>query len=634
MAKPATQIKHLFLVFLILTAGIVSTADAFNWLVPIDFPDIQAALDSPAVIDSDTITVIGNPLIPIVYSGPGFLNVDFNGKLVTVQAGDAAGGYDPRSVVIDCQNLGRAFIFQSGEGTSPPFTFLRGFIIINGYAADPLWPREPNDNPSGYGGAIYIKDSTPVITDCDIYDCTADAGGGAIFCDENANARISNCDIGINTASYNFAGWGIYQYLDINDVNDVNALDVNDLHQYGGGIYCWKSSPSIINCNVQFNEAAGSGGGIACVNSDAIIRDCIVMENDAWLIIPGDPGGIGDRIDQHGGGIYFKDCKGPGPQIVRGTIIWNYARWSGGGIAVIDSNSQILGTSTTVPTQPVEIYDNHCGASAGGIYCQGNPYDDPNTDPNNPNVTIKTCNIVQNVGYWSGGASSNYGSYMTFFNTTITRNIASWSWLVGGLEAYGGGYDANGVIVWGNTGVQETSAGASASAMGLGISSLEMASLGINSAINVTYSNIQMFDSEGYYDPSAVWPGEGNINKDPMFVNPIRWPLDLHLLSTSPCVNAGDPFADYSLEPAPNGGRIDIGAYGGTTEATSSDILRPVPSDADANLKVNMADFAILANNWGLQGTSIKNKGADADNNNIVDGRDMSILQKFWLWQQ
>ena len=47
-----------------------------------------------------------------------------------------------------------------------------------------------------------------------------------------------------------------------------------------------------------------------------------------------------------------------------------------------------------------------------------------------------------------------------------------------------------------------------------------------------------------------------------------------------------------------------------------------------------MADFAILANNWGLQGASIKNKGADADNNNIVDGRDLSILQKFWLWQQ
>ncbi|MGB2808265.1 MAG: dockerin type I domain-containing protein, partial [Sedimentisphaerales bacterium] len=80
--------------------------------------------------------------------------------------------------------------------------------------------------------------------------------------------------------------------------------------------------------------------------------------------------------------------------------------------------------------------------------------------------------------------------------------------------------------------------------------------------------------------------------------------------------------------------RINIGAYGGTGEATSSDILRPVPSDADADLEVNLVDFAILANNWGLEGTSIKNKKADSDNNNIVDGRDLSILHKFWLWLQ
>ncbi len=295
-----------------------------------------------------------------------------------------------------------------------------------------------------------------------------------------------------------------------------------------------------------------------------------------------------------------------------------------------------MGTATTTPTQPVEIYDNHCWASAGGIYCQGNPYDDPNADPNNPNVIIKTCNIVSNWGYWSGGVSSNYGSSIDVENCNIVWNIASWSWLVGGLETYGGSANLTGVNIQYNTGVQQqaTSAGASASAMGLGISSLEMASFGINSAINATYSNIQMFDNEGYYEPDAVWPGEGNINKDTVFVNPFRYPFDFHLLSTSPCVNAGDPFADYSLEPAPNGGRINIGTYGGTVEATSSDILRPVPSDADADLEVNMADFAILANNWGLQGANIKNKGADADNNNIVDGRDLSILQKFWLWQQ
>ncbi len=37
---------------------------------------------------------------------------------------------------------------------------------------------------------------------------------------------------------------------------------------------------------------------------------------------------------------------------------------------------------------------------------------------------------------------------------------------------------------------------------------------------------------------------------------------------TSPCVNSGDPSSDYSGEPEPNGGRVNIGAYGNTAEAS------------------------------------------------------------------
>ncbi|MBC7187923.1 MAG: T9SS type A sorting domain-containing protein, partial [Calditrichaeota bacterium] len=55
---------------------------------------------------------------------------------------------------------------------------------------------------------------------------------------------------------------------------------------------------------------------------------------------------------------------------------------------------------------------------------------------------------------------------------------------------------------------------------------------------------------------------------DPMFVAPYYPHYDYHLLPTSPCVDAGDPAEDYSLEPEPNGGRIDMGAYGNTPEAT------------------------------------------------------------------
>ncbi len=40
--------------------------------------------------------------------------------------------------------------------------------------------------------------------------------------------------------------------------------------------------------------------------------------------------------------------------------------------------------------------------------------------------------------------------------------------------------------------------------------------------------------------------------------------------ATSPCIDAGDPNSPVGDEPQPNGGRINMGAYGGTAEASKS----------------------------------------------------------------
>jgi hypothetical protein len=69
--------------------------------------------------------------------------------------------------------------------------------------------------------------------------------------------------------------------------------------------------------------------------------------------------------------------------------------------------------------------------------------------------------------------------------------------------------------------------------------------------------------------------GEGNISLHPHFVDPENG--DFHLRTWSPCIDAGDPSSDFSNEPRPNGGRVDIGAYGNTPEATSKS------PDADAD---------------------------------------------------
>ncbi|MHC4285115.1 MAG: choice-of-anchor Q domain-containing protein, partial [Planctomycetota bacterium] len=64
-----------------------------------------------------------------------------------------------------------------------------------------------------------------------------------------------------------------------------------------------------------------------------------------------------------------------------------------------------------------------------------------------------------------------------------------------------------------------------------------------DSTIDITYSNVQ-----------GGWPGEGNIDADPRFVEPGYWDAngvwidgDYHLLPDSPCIDTGDP--NFMAEP-------------------------------------------------------------------------------------
>jgi hypothetical protein len=108
-----------------------------------------------------------------------------------------------------------------------------------------------------------------------------------------------------------------------------------------------------------------------------------------------------------------------------------------------------------------------------------------------------------------------------------------------------------------------------------------------------------------------VTVGEGNIDDDPLFVDPVAgdyrlasergryWPEhDIWVLDkvTSPCVDGGDPGADPLREPMPNGSRINMGAYGSTPQASLSPICQPPglpgrasnPSPADGAVGVEL----------------------------------------------
>ena len=68
-----------------------------------------------------------------------------------------------------------------------------------------------------------------------------------------------------------------------------------------------------------------------------------------------------------------------------------------------------------------------------------------------------------------------------------------------------------------------------------------------------------------YSDVEGGFSGTGNMDKDPVFKSPGM--EDYHLTVASPCIDAGDPGDSYANEPEPNGGRIDMGAYGNASQA-------------------------------------------------------------------
>ncbi len=71
-------------------------------------------------------------------------------------------------------------------------------------------------------------------------------------------------------------------------------------------------------------------------------------------------------------------------------------------------------------------------------------------------------------------------------------------------------------------------------------------------------------------DPTAIWvPGDYPLRSQAGRWDQLgeKWVTDV---LTSPCIDAGDPASPVGAEPQPNGNRINMGAYGGTSQASLS----------------------------------------------------------------
>ncbi len=204
------------------------------------------------------------------------------------------------------------------------------------------------------------------------------------------------------------------------------------------------------------------------------------------------------------------------------------------------------------------------GARAGAIDCDGS------------SPRIENCLMVGNQSTLAEGGAANFtNSTAVLRNCTISNNLAG--------EMGAGLYlDDSDVIV--------------------------MNSIISNNAPNdfhlkgecypvITYCAVS---EEGHF-LNDILSGDGNIETDPMFAMPGRWRStsildpsdsdwimgDYHLQSeygrwdplmqqwtlddtTSHCIDAGDPMASLEDEPSPNGGIINMGAYGGSVEGSQS----------------------------------------------------------------
>ncbi|HAK93473.1 MAG TPA: hypothetical protein DCM87_00280, partial [Planctomycetes bacterium] len=271
----------------------------------------------------------------------------------------------------------------------------------------------------------------------------------------------------------------------------------------GGGVYCcYNSSPTLTNCTISGN----SGSGVYCYeNSSPTLTNCTISGNSGSGVYcySGSSPTLtdctisGNAGSYDGGGVYCYNSSSP--TLTDCTISRNYSAWNGYGGGVYCSNSS--------PTLTNCAISGNWAGHGGGVYCG---------EGSSP--TLTNCAISGNSAYSYGGGVYCSGSSPTLTNCTISGN---WARSGGGVHCSGGSAPTlTNCIVWGNGGGSFVISGE-------------------DSAPDVTFSCLETW---------AVWPGEGNINTDPLFCG-FAGPAEAFVDGASPEGGDGSaerPFRDLS----------------------------------------------------------------------------------------
>lgn len=324
-----------------------------------------------------------------------------------------------------------------------------------------------------------------------------------------SNVNIHHTTV-INTIDIYYASAPI-DIVGNSTVTIANCLVQNNTSQHTGAISCDRSNITVDSCIIKDNVSEDSGS-IVIYRGDVNIRNTLISNNVS---------------NSFGGGIY---CVEADPTIENCIITSNTASNGGGGIVCYTEsdatiiNCKISNNHVTTysgsgggifcdeysnPTiEYCEIYGNTVYQNGGGIYCESV------SDP-----VINKCTIVNNVG---GGVYCKWWSDPTIINSIITSNDG---YGIGAFEhsdpyvAYCDVYDN----ITGNFG---------------------------GDSIEIAYGLLVTTNANG--DSCDAW---FNIEQDPVFDDPDN--NTYYIQSTSPCIDAGDPNADYD----PDNTIADIGAH-------------------------------------------------------------------------
>ncbi len=321
----------------------------------------------------------------------------------------------------------------------------------------------------------------------------------------------------------------------------VNCTIVQNSARHGGGVIAFSgSSMTLIDCAVVDNTAKNGGGVMVYSGSSATLTNCIISGNSAT--------GVTFGVDGYGGGLF---C---GPNSLLTLISCSFAENSavrgGGGIHCWQNLSFTMNNSL--------ITSNTVQYAGGGMVCDSG------------SAILNNCIIARNTGArWGGGLCIAFAnSSMTISNCTIWGNSATEG---GGIDCISGGSAiVTNSILWNNTATTGNEI------------YLEQAP----TEFSITYSNVAGGRNAVTIKGGSVLNWDTvNIDVDPFFADPNN--ENYHLKSqagrwdpnsqswiqddvTSPCIDAGDPNSDWTGEIWPHGERINMGAYGGTREASMS----------------------------------------------------------------